>query len=155
MKLQIDIVYLMVLFFAVSIGLGASIYIFTQLFSGLNSNPTFAACTTCTNALAKGAQAQSVIPNLLVLMFLMACVASVILSAFIDSSPVFLIFVVICLPVEILMSFVFHDAWFAIADGSFIGAALTAYPSIALMFEWMPIVALIMAVLIALVTYIR
>ena len=154
-KGQVDIFYLMAILLAVTIALGACLYIFNALFSGLDTQPQIASCATCVAALAKGAQAQSIFPNALVFIFIMMCIASVILSAFLDSSPVFLIFVVISIPIELLVSFVFHDAWFQIVSGSFIGSALTAYPAIATLFMWLPVITLVMSVLVALVTFMR
>jgi hypothetical protein len=155
MKLQTDIFFLMAILFAVAIALGASLYLFNALFAGFNAQPAISSCATCVTALAKGTQSMSVFPNALVLIFVMMCVASVILSAFIDSSPVFLVFVVISIPIELLVSFVFHDAFFAIANGSFIGTALASYPMVAFLFQYMPVVVLIMSVIIAIVTFAR
>ena len=153
--MPVDIIYLIAALFAVAIGLAAALYISNQLFSGLNSNSFISSCTSCGQALTKGAQAQNVIANAVVLIFLLMCFASVILSAFLDSSPIFLIFEIITIPIELLLSFVFHDAFFAIASQSFIGTTLASYPLIALLFEFLPAVVLVMAALIALVTFIR
>lgn len=155
MKLQLDIFLLMAYLFLAALGIGAALYISTQLFSGLNSNSQFSTCTTCTEALTKGAQAQNTVANALVLVFILTAFIDVILVAFLDSSPIFLIFVVITLPVELLMSFVFHDAWFTIADSSFIGTALTGIPSIALLFQFLPVIVLVLSAITAIVTYMR
>ena len=155
MKLQADMFLLMAYLLAAAVGIGAALYIFQQLFSGLDANSQFAACTNCVEALTKGAQAQNNVADALVVVFILAGFGSIILSAFIDSSPIFLIFVVITIPVELLVSFVFHDVWFAIADSSFIGAALTGVPGLATLFEFLPVIVLVLSVLVAIVTFTR
>ena len=155
MKLQADIFLLMAYFFAACIAVAASIYIFNQLFGGLTANSQFGACTNCVNALNKGTQAENVVADSLVLVFILGGFASVILSAFLNSSPVFAIFVVITIPVELLVSFVFHDAWFQIANGSFIGATLSSVPGIATAFEFFPVIILVLSVIVAIVTFTR
>lgn len=155
MKGQADIFLLMAYFFGACIAVGAAIYITNQLFGGLNNNQQFAACTNCANALTKGQQAQNVVADSLVLVFILGGFGSVILSAFLNSSPIFLIFVVISIPVEFVVSFVFHDAWFQIASGSFIGAALVGVPSIAIAFEFFPVIIMVLSVIVAIVTFSR
>jgi hypothetical protein len=153
MRGTVDIIFLLATLFAVVIAVAAGLYITNSLFSGFTNNTVISGCTNCVNALNRGSQAEAIFPNAIVLIFILLCFASVILAAFLESSPVFLIFEVISIPIELLLSFVFHDAFFNIADQSFIGATLASSPSISLLFQYLPVVVLGMAVVIALVTF--
>lgn len=155
MKGAIELIYLVAVLFGVTIAVGASLYISQQLFHGITNNTQISQCPNCIAAINKGSQAQSFIPNAIVLVFILMCFASVILAAFLDSSPVFLVFEFILIPIELLISFVFHDAFFAIANNSFIGTALAASPTIALLFQYMPVLVLFISAVVAIITFIR
>ena len=127
----------------------------SQVFIGFKANPAIAANPSATNAITKGQTALNIIPNAIVIIFIMMCLTSVILSAFTDTHPVFLVLVIISMPVEIFFSFILHDVFFQIVQTSFIGTALVQFPSIIAIMQYLPVVTLIVSVLIAVVTFIK
>ena len=155
MKGQLDIIYLMAMMFAVVIAIAAGTYIFGKLYTSLDANSQFNTCAQCVYALSQGQSAQNNVANAIVILFLLAAFASVILAAFVDSHPIFLIVIIIVLPVEILISFIFHDAFFQIANQSFIGTQLANYPTISLLFQYLPVICMVLAIILAIVTFMK
>ena len=155
MKGTVDIIYLIAMLFAVVIMVASAIYITNQLFAGISAQPKFSTCTSCEHALTQGQAAQQIIPNAIVIVFLLMCFGSIILAAFLDSSPIFIVFEVLTVPIELLVAYVFHDAFFQITSSSFLGNVLATSPSVALLFEWLPIIVLVITAIGGVVTFIK
>lgn len=154
-KGQVDIIFLMVEVFAVAIAIGVLLYAFGSLFAGFQANPQIASSALATNAFNQSQKGINVIANSIVVIFIFMALASVILAAFVDSHPIFVILIIIALPVELLISFVLHDAFFAIVDTSFLANTFASYPTILVLFEYLPVICLFLAGIIAIVTFMK
>lgn len=148
-------IYIMAVLFACVVAVSAGLYIFNQLFNGLSTNSAFTGCATCLNAFTKGQQAQSNVANAIVIVFILVCFTDIILAAFLDSSPIFLFFEILTLPVTLLLSFIFHDVFFSIAQNSFLASEFVQYPLIGILFQYLPVISLVMVALIAIITFSR
>lgn len=155
LKAQVDIIFLMCIVFAVAIAIGVLLYAFGQLFAGFQANPQVKASPYAYNAFTQSQKGMNVIANSIVIIFIFMALASIILAAFVDSHPIFVILIIIAIPVELLVSFVLHDAFFAIVNTSFIGTTLANYPTILILFQYLPVISLILAGIVAVVTFMK
>ena len=148
----------MVEVFAVCIAVGILLYAFLSpqgLFPSLQANKQIAASPLAYNAFTQSQGGINVIANSIVIIFIFMALASIILAAFVDAQPIFVILIIVAMPVEVLISVVLHDAFFAIVNTSFIGATLATYPTLLILFEFLPVIALILSGIIAAVTFMK
>ena len=153
MRAQADIFFWLVTIFAVSIAVVILVFIFGALFTQLKAQPQIANNTGAVTALNKGQQAINVIANALVIVYIVMALASVILSFFVDSSPVFLIVIFIVLPIEVLVAFIFHDIFFDIVNQTAFGATALGIPVLIVFMQWLPVICLGFAAINAIVTF--
>lgn len=153
MKAQADIVYFMGTAFGAAIAIVLLIYVFGQLFGGLKANPQVAAVPQAVNALNSGAQAQTVMANALVIVYIFVMIGSILLSFFVDSSPIFLIVIFVALPAEMLLAFVLHDAFFQIMQSSFLSGTIVTFPILTTFFSFLPVIVLALCVITSIITF--
>ena len=155
MKAQADVIFLIVMLFVVIIALFAV----DTIWSGFVSNPSFQAVYNATSvgkhAIANTTTSLGILNNGVVLLFLIGCIASIIAAAFTDSSPIFLVPALIILPIEILFAFIFHDAFFSIIGNSSFAGVATSYPVVITIFQYLPIVALVVAIIEIIVIFLK
>lgn len=154
-KAQVDLFFLLAELFAVAIAAGVLLYVLPQVFTGFKANPQIANVPTAVTGLNQGQKALNIIPNAIVVIFIMMALTSVILSAFVDTHPVFLLLIIIALPIEMFFSFILHDVFFQIVNSSFIGTGLASAPALLVLFQYLPVVTLFLAVIISIVTFIK
>jgi hypothetical protein len=154
-KAQADIIYLFALLFVMVIAL----FVVDQIWSGLTTNPAtqhlFNSTTQGTKAEANVGTSLNILNNAVVLLFLIGVFASVIAAAFTDSSPIFLMPALVILPIEVFFAFIFHDAFFSIVQNSFFAGPAAAYPAIVTLFQYLPIAALVLAVIEVIVIFLK
>ena len=75
-------------------------------------------------------------------------------AAFADSSPVFIVPALIILPLEVLFSFILHDAFFQIIQNSTLSGVADGFPLILSFMQDLPIIAFGFAVILIVVTFI-
>ncbi len=153
MKGQVDIISLIAILFIVAIAFFATV----QIWNGLNSSPTF---THLTNSTSQGRLAVKnvntslgIFANAIVLAFIVGALASIIAAGLTSSSPVFAALTFIILPVEVLFAFIFHDAFFSIMQSSFFAGLVTSYPIVFTLFQYLPITAFILSLVLIIVTF--
>ena len=155
MKAQVDIISLTALLFIVAIAFFAT----AQIWSGLNSSPTFQHLTNSTPqgklAVKNVNTSLGIFADAIVMAFIVGALASVIAAGLTSSSPVFAALTFIILPVEVLFAFVFHDAFFSIMQSSFFAGMVTAYPIVFTLFQYLPITAFILSLVLIIVTFIK
>ena len=154
-KCQADLVYLIAVLFVVVI----AIFAVDNIWSGFQSNPQ---TQKLFNATPQGQLAQksvntglNIFNNAVVFLFIGAAIASIIAAAFTDSSPVFMVPTLVILPIEILFAFIFHDAFFSIIQQSAFASMAATYPSIVYLFQYLPLAALGLAVLMITITFVK
>lgn len=148
MRGQINFIFIMVSFFAVAIVLA----IVLVIWSGLTSNASFESLMTATHT---GTVAQTntttsldILANGAVFLFIFSCIAAIIAATFVSSSPIYAIVGIIAMPIELLMSFIFHDVFLTLMSQSAFAPVLTAVPPLIYAFEYLPLLALITSLLI-------
>ena len=155
MKAQVDIISLTALLFIVAIAFFATV----EIWGGLTSSPTF---QHLTNSTPQGQLAVknvnisfSIFADAIVMAFIVGAIASIIAAGLTSSSPVFAALTFIILPVEVLFAFIFHDAFFAIMQSSFFAGLITTYPLVFTLFQYLPITAFILSLVLIIVTFIK
>ena len=155
MKAQVDIISLIALLFIVAIAFFATV----EIWGGLTSSPTF---QHLTNSTPQGQLAVknvnisfSIFADAIVMAFIVGAIASIIAAGLTSSSPVFAALTFIILPVEVLFAFIFHDAFFAIMQSSFFAGLITTYPLVFTLFQYLPITAFILSLVLIIVTFIK
>ena len=155
MKAQVDIISLIALLFIVAIAFFATV----EIWGGLTSSPTFQHLTNSTPqgqlAVKNVNTSLGIFANAIVLAFVVGAIASIIAAGLTSSSPVFAAMTFIILPVEVLFAFVFHDAFFAIMQSSFFAGLITTYPLVFTLFQYLPITAFILSLVLIIVTFIK
>ena len=155
MKAQVDIISLIALLFIVAIAFFATV----EIWGGLTSSPTFQHLTNSTPqgqlAVKNVNTSLGIFANAIVLAFVVGAIASIIAAGLTSSSPVFAAMTFIILPVEVLFAFIFHDAFFAIMQSSFFAGLITTYPLVFTLFQYLPITAFILSLVLIIVTFIK
>ena len=155
MKAQVDIISLIELLFIVAIAFFATV----EIWGGLTSSPTFQHLTNSTPqgqlAVKNVNTSLGIFANAIVLAFVVGAIASIIAAGLTSSSPVFAAMTFIILPVEVLFAFIFHDAFFAIMQSSFFAGLITTYPLVFTLFQYLPITAFILSLVLIIVTFIK
>jgi hypothetical protein len=78
---------------------------------------------------------------------------AIIAAAFTESNPVFAALGFVVLPIELLLSFGFHDAFFSMIGNSAFAPLTAAYPMVALTFQYLPIGTFVLAIIVLAVTF--
>ena len=155
MKGQADIIYLTALLFVVVI----AVFTVDIIWNGFQSNTAYKQLQNATptgQLAAKNTQAGlNILNNAIVIIYLMGALSSVILAAFADSSPIFLIPALIVLPIELLFAFVFHDMFFSIMTNTMFAGLVNSYPLIFTLFQYLPIISFGFAIILIVVTFIK
>jgi hypothetical protein len=144
---------LIAMLFIVTIAFFATV----EIWNGLRSSPTF---TTLTNSTPQGKLAVKnvntslgIFADGIVMAFIVGAIASIFAAAFTTSSPIFAVLTFIILPIEILFAFIFHDAFFAIMQTSFFAGLVTTYPLVFTLFQYLPITAFILSLILIIMTF--
>ena len=153
MKAQIDMVSLIAMLFIVAIAFFATV----QIWNGLNTSPTFQHLTNSTPqgrvAVKNVNTSLGIFADAIVMAFIVGAIASVIAAGLTTASPIFAALSFIILPIEVLFAFIFHDAFFSIMQSSFFAGLVTTYPIVFTLFQYLPITAFILALLMIIVTF--
>lgn len=155
MKAQADIVYLIAAVLAVAIGLLAVDMIWNALAGNPAAQQLFNATSQGQLAERGAGSAISTLNNAVVILFIIAAVASIIAAAFADSSPIFLVPALVLLPLEIMFAFIFHDAFFQIVSNSSFASAVAQYPSMLTLFQYLPVICFVVAIIEIIVTFVK
>ncbi len=154
-KAQVDVIYLVVMLFAVTV----SLLVVDQVWSGLTSNSAFISLKNSTPqghlAVKSVNTSLNIFNNAIVLLFVMGAIVAIISAAFTDSSPVFLIPSIVVLPIEILFAFIFHDMFFSILQNSAFGSVAASYPYIVTLFQYLPVVSFVIAIIVIVATFMK
>lgn len=158
MKAQIaDLTYIIIVG-ATSIILG--LIIWTALWGNFQSQPLVQNTLFSNTINPIGAQAAvqsnlaiSIIDNFSIFAFLMAAVAAIILAVFTESHPAFAIVGIIVFPFEIILSYIFHDVFFAIVENSVFAPTAANLPYVILFFENYPIITGAIFLILIVVTF--
>lgn len=153
MKAQADIVYLLVECFVVSI----AVVMVAFAWVSLSTSPQY------TNATAGNPTAQSItthantaifsIGNAIAIVWIASAIASIIATFFVDTAPVFVVVGMIALPIEALLSFIFHDFFFLMAQNSFLAPIIAAMPMLVNFWVALPVIAIVVAAVNLMLTY--
>ncbi len=153
MKAQADLIFLIGMLFAIVI----AVFVVDNIWIQFKTNPT---SQQIFNATPQGRLAETnattsinIINNAIVMIFIVAALASIIAAAFTSSSPIFIIPALIVLPVEVLFAFIFHDAFFTIIQNSVFSGIATTYPTIITLFQYLPIISFVLAIVMIIVTF--
>ena len=155
MRGQAGFIYLLVMFFVVGIVLAIVIMIWSSLTSNASFESLMTATHTGTVAQASATTSLNILANAAVFLFIFSCVAAIIASTFIQSSPVFAILGIICLPIELLFSFIFHDVFLALINQSVFAGVITAAPNLILAFQYLPLISLVVSLMIIIASVIN
>jgi len=150
MKAQIDILFSTVMIFAIFLVIGLVIYVTTQLSNQLAPivNTTQAGQT----ALKAQNQINTTFANAIVLIYFALCIATF-LSAFItESSPFFAILIFFLIPIQILISFVFHDLFLEFVNIS-VFSFVTSNFYVQSLFLYLPSITVVVSVIASVIVY--
>jgi hypothetical protein len=149
-----QIAYGMALFFAAIITLWIMTLIFPLgIFPALKAQPEFGSNPFVANALNNAAGAFTGLNNVLAFMFIFFCIISIAAAALTDSHPVFAVIGIMLMPVEIIIAFGLHDAFFSMISNSAFTPLVTAYPYTVYMFQFLPIIVFAADIIIVIVTF--
>ena len=155
MKAQADIIYLIIILFVVVIALFAV----DNIWVAFKQNPTYQALSNATPtgqlATKNVTTSINIINNAVVILFIVGAIASIIAAAFADSSMVFVVPTLVILPLEILFAFVFHDVFFSMIQNSAFSSIAVSYPYIISLFQYLPIVSFVLAIIIIIMTFMK
>jgi hypothetical protein len=150
MKAQLDILFSTVMIFAIFLVIGLVIYVFTQVSNELAPiiNTTQAGKT----ALKSQQKVNATFANAIVLIYFALCIATF-LSAFItESSPFFSILIFFLIPIQILVSFVFHDLFLEFVNVS-VFSFVTSNFYVQSLFLYLPSITLVVSVIALVIIY--
>lgn len=153
MKAQVDIIYLMSLLFGVLIGVLIWITVWGQFTASIPANNLFHNTTQGLAAENSATTATDTMANAIVFVYVFANLAALVAAFFANSNPVFAVLGVIVFPIELIFSFIFHDAFFLIMSNSFLSGTLAAFPIIGTFMQGLPFVVGIFAVATIIVTF--
>jgi hypothetical protein len=155
-KAQADIIVGIVYFFVFILVL----WIFTLIFqTSLFGNPQV------TNSLNPGHNANVTgvfagtsgfftgINTIAAFLYIFIAIGAVVAAAFTESHPVFAVMGILLLPVELVFSFGFHDAFFSVIANSAFSPLVAQYPFVVTTFTYLPIITLVMAILVLIATF--
>lgn len=138
-----------------------SVWVLTVIFQ----DGVFAQSGLFNHAVQQSPQAANVVSNankfftglntVIAFAYIFFAIGAVIAAAFTESNPVFAAIGIIILPIELVLSFGFHDAFFTIIQTSAFGALAVQYPFVTLTFEYLPVITFIMWVIVTIVTFAR
>lgn len=156
MKAQADMVYLVAVLFVVVL----AVFVVDKVWMGLEGSPQFTTLSNSTSVGSHGVKsantAIAIINNAIVLVFIGSAIGSILAAAFTETSIIFAVPALVILPIEILFSMIFHDAFFTIMDSSFLSGVITAYgTNIVTLFQYLPSVCLVLAVIEIAVLFIK
>lgn len=155
MKGQANLILLMVSVFAVAVVVAITIVIWSNLTTSVPFESLMNATHTGKVAQASATTSLNILANAIVFIFLFSCVASIIAASLFNSSPVFAILGIILMPVELLFSFIFHDVFLSLISASAFGSVVTAAPSLVTLFQYLPLVTLVVSLIIIAVSAIN
>jgi hypothetical protein len=156
LKGQIDIFYLIAYGFCTSIAILVVLMCWNQLSTSQSYTHYIANQTTNPvgyQTTQKANTALLSIGNLFTIVWIMSCIASIIATFFIDSSPIFAIVGILLMPLEIFISMIFHDFFYIMGQNAFIAPIITSLPYMAYFYTYLPITALIIAVISLVLTF--
>ncbi|MDE1833847.1 MAG: hypothetical protein KGH64_00760 [Candidatus Micrarchaeota archaeon] len=154
MKGQADVIFLLGQGLAVSIAILVLAFSWFQIYH----NPAYSTMIVNATATGKAGSASAntaifLISNFFAFLWILSAVASVIATFFIDSAPVFAILGLVALPIEIILSMVFHDFFFTMATNSFLAPVVALIPTMVYFYTYLPSIALLFAVASIIFTY--
>ncbi len=153
MKAQVDVIFLIVIAFALIIAL----FTVDIVWNGLTSNSAFQALTNATPtgklAVKSTTNAISLLNNSIIVLFFFGAFVSIISAAFTDASPVFVLPAIIVLPIEIIFSFIFHDIFLQVISNSSFAAVAAQYNYIVIFMQYLPVISFIVSIIIIMFTF--
>jgi len=153
MKGQLDSIYYLTIGTLVIIVMFFMTYVWSTL--DTNAIATNTIFNPATNPVGVHAQVQStqainILDNFSVFLYVIAALAAIVLALFSESNPIFAVLGIIVYPIEILLSYVFHDIFFAFLEGSVVGSAVNqaSFPLVITFMQNLPIICAILYLLI-------
>lgn len=154
---NLDIATLLIEFFGmiIMVWIGTLIYQgFTTGNTSIANAPLVTNSVIATRTINNGSGLFKGLNNVLAFGFILMALGSVLAAFFTESHPALAFIGILISPLEILLAFGFHDAFFSIITGSSaFGQLATQYPLTVAMFQYLPIMTFVLAVIIAIVTF--
>jgi hypothetical protein len=149
MKIQVDILFIMAAAFTILLSFAVANILWSNLKGTQLYNITNQAMPSVIQSTEKSL---NIFNNAIVLIYFAFCLASIILAFFTETSPIFSIFVFLLIPIQLLVSFVFHDLFVALTqDSNF--AFLLNNNLIAGLFLNLPIITFIINLILIIILY--
>jgi hypothetical protein len=155
MRLQGDVLFLIIIMPIVVIGFILAVYVMGQVTGALQPqiNPTNSSNTVVGGITAKAVTAQNTFGDLLVIVYFAIGIGAIVSAFFTDTSPVFFILSVLILVVEILVSVILHNVFFTFAQNSFIITYANQFPLLLTIFEYYPELTFVIALGVVVALY--
>ena len=155
-KLQVDGIYLIVILFALIIG----IVVWAALWGNFVNNPIaqsklFNKTINPVGATSAAQATKSIdlLANFVIFLFFVAAIAAIVSAIFTESNPAFAIVGIVVFPIEILLTYLFHDIFFAMASNSFLGPTIASFPIIITFMQNFPLIAGVIYLVIIIATF--
>ena len=147
MRGQADIMFAIIIFAVVALGLKVAVYLNGQLTSALQTviNPTNNSNSVVAQIQTSATSGLNVFGNMLAIVFFAIGIAAIISAFFVNANPVFFILSMFILAAEILVSAILHNVFFTIAQQSFLLGVTQQFPYLITIFQYYPEFTFIMA----------
>jgi len=150
MKAQLDVIFATAIIFVILVGIGVAIMLNNNLTNALQ--PIYNSTQAGQIILSKQSQVNTIFANAIVILYFALCFAALISAFITESSPFFSILIFFLIPIQLLISFVFHDMFLQlVADSNFAFLANNFY--IQSLFLNLPLITLIISGIILVVVY--
>lgn len=91
--------------------------------------------------------------NILVAVFFAVAIGSIISAFFVNSHPIFFIAGIFGTLIEIILSVIFHNAYFTLIQNSAFGNVFLQFTILNLFFQYLPEIAFVISIVVLIVTY--
>jgi len=155
MRAQADIIFGMILFTVLAIGIIMAVYLNGSITHALQPviNPTNSSNTVVAHIQQGATSGLNVFGNLLALVFFAIGIAAIIAAFFVDANPVFFILSMFILAVQILISVVLHNVFFDIAQQSVFLGITQQFPYLITIFQYYPEFTFVLALGVMIALY--
>ncbi|MEM3416291.1 MAG: hypothetical protein QW719_03065 [Candidatus Micrarchaeaceae archaeon] len=155
MKAQVDVIFGIVLFFAVVITFVIVYYVNGKLTAALKPvlNPTNSSNSTVAKVFSSSHSALTTYGDLLVFVYFAIGIAAIIAAFFVDTSPIFFILAIFVLAIQILIAAVVHNVFFDVVQQSSLISSVQSFPALIFIFEYFPEISFVIALLVVIALY--
>lgn len=155
MKAQTDIIFLAIIFVAISISFIITFFLYGNLTNALQPvlNPTNSINDTVGAVNNSVNTAFLTYGNLLVLVFFGIGIAAITSAFFVETQPIFFIISIFFLGIEIVASVILHNIFFTIAQQSSFISITQQFPTLIIIFQYYPEIVFVIALGIVIALY--